>query len=100
MCMSPATNTEGKVKLKVTLTGKFDDTQEIDFEYYVDPKLISLKPNIGRKSGGTIVQIYGKGFKNYTDTLKCAFGTIYVEAKFVSPDQITCQYDINLQILR
>jgi len=88
--MSPEHSKAETVKLRITLKGDFSDAKDLPFEYYYQPLLLWSVPFIGRKNGGTIVQVFGENFRNYSETLKCSFGTIYVNATYVSPNQITC----------
>jgi len=88
-CTSPEYEA-GVTTLKVSVTGAFDDTAVVDYEYYQQPTLISANPALGYKTGGTFIQVTGQNFGNYSG-LTCGFGTIEVPATYVSPTLVTCK---------
>jgi IPT/TIG domain. len=89
--MSPAHDIEETVQLKISLNGDFKDTLTADFIYYIQPTVLYSVPFIGSKNGNTFVQVFGKNFRDFGENLRCAFGTVYVPARFVSSNMITCR---------
>lgn len=87
-CETPA-HAEGSSKVKVSIKGDFTDTAEITFTYYTQPTLGWITPQLGWKKGSTPVQVHGDNFANLAG-LGCAFGSVNVPAKFVSPQLVTC----------
>jgi len=73
------------------VTGDFTDTVTTKFHYYIPPTVLWAEPFIGRKTGGTIINVHGTDFENLS-ALGCVFGTIIVPAKFVSSTMVTCMY--------
>jgi hypothetical protein len=48
--------------IAITLNGKEITNTTLKFTYYIDPKILSIDPNLGPLKGGTVSNLTGKGF--------------------------------------
>ena len=59
------------------------------FTYDEPVHLTMLNPSFGTTEGGTSVLVHGKHFAN-TSSLACKFGSVVVQAVFVSATRLLC----------
>ena len=59
------------------------------FTYDEPVHLTMLNPSFGTTQGGTSVLVHGKHFAN-TSTLACKFGSVVVDATFISATRVLC----------
>jgi len=90
-CENAPSHEPDYVPFTVSLIGDFTDSlNSIPYRYYVDPVISWISPRYGPKDGGTFVEVYGKNFLNYDQNLRCAFGSLEVQAYYVRDDYIIC----------
>ena len=79
------------IPFTVSLLGDFTDTlNSIPYRYYNEPKITYITPRSGPKDGNTKVDVYGEGFLNFDQNLRCGFGSKEVKGIFVSENHIQC----------
>ena len=79
------------IPFTVSLLGDFTDTlNSIPYRYYKEPKIIYISPRSGPKDGNTKVDVYGEGFLNFDQNLRCGFGSKEVKGIFISENHIQC----------
>lgn len=90
-CITPASNsTKELVHIAPYYHSIVNESNSIlNFRYYVQENIHYVKPRSGPDIGGTIVKVFGSGFRNRT-TLSCKFGELVVDAVFISNEQIDC----------
>ncbi|KAL7434371.1 hypothetical protein ACHAXM_004035 [Skeletonema potamos] len=89
-CVTPSTYAPRNVTVSLNFKGSHDYvTSGQSFTFHRQLSLVEAKPLRGFVGGGTAVTITGTGFVD-VPTLSCRFGTIAVEAKFISQNMIEC----------
>ena len=79
------------IPFTVSLLGDFTDTMNsIPYRYYKEPKITYISPRSGPKDGNTKVDVYGTGFLNFDQNLRCGFGSKEVKGIFVNENHIQC----------
>ena len=79
------------IPFTVSLLGDFTDTlNSIPYRYYREPKIIYISPRSGPKDGNTKVDVYGEGFLNFDQNLRCGFGSKEVKGVFINENHIQC----------
>ena len=90
-CMSPPNNMNPPlvdVKMQFTLNNQ-NVSDGNEFIFFNPPGLSEVSPLRGPTTGGTTVHIYGTKFNHNRDPV-CIFGGYTVDAKFISPSQLSC----------
>ena len=92
ICYSPKTSLVGNSKLYLLINNKTSliASTSINYIYYPKTVLYTISPLFGKSSGGTVIEVYGKFFKNYTGWLQCSFGSSFVKAHYISEKKIIC----------
>ena len=62
----------------------------IPYRYYTEPQITYISPRSGPKDGNTLVDVYGKGFLNFDQNLRCGFGSKEVQGIFINSNHIQC----------
>ena len=79
------------IPFTVSLLGDFTDTlNSIPYRYYIEPQITYISPRSGPKDGNTLVDVYGKGFLNFDQNLRCGFGSKEVQGIFINSNHIQC----------
>ena len=79
------------IPFTVSLLGDFTDTlNSIPYRYYKEPKITYITPRSGPKDGNTKVDVYGEGFLNFDQNLRCGFGSKEVKGIFINSNHIQC----------
>lgn len=79
------------VPFTVSITGDFTDVENsVEFQYYLPPKVHSIKPIYGTKNGGTVVTVFGENFIDFDQNLRCSFGVKEVPGIFISDTELYC----------
>ena len=90
-CEDSPKHSDDVVPFTVSLLGDFTDTlNSIPYRYYNEPKIIYISPRSGPKDGNTKVDVYGEGFLNFDQNLRCGFGSKEVQGIFISSNHIQC----------
>ena len=93
MCASPAVAYAypRTVRVAISRNGGVDyNFGEAQFTYEEKPYIAQISPRSGPSTGGTLVSIYGGGFVNRSDTLRCRFGEQVVDAVWYSEGVLSC----------
>ena len=100
VCIAPAgapgqvddsTNGEG---VAVSVTNNLVDfavNTELGFKHEPSALVLTVAPQAGPLSGGTMVSITGTNFVDRPSALVCRFGDVVVAASFVSSEKIRCE---------
>ena len=78
----------GAYTLALTTNGYDFVTSPVTVDVYVDPNIVAILPQYGPASGGTQINVYGKGFSSRSPT--CRFGGVVVSAIYVSEKHVIC----------
>ena len=90
-CEDSPKHTDDIVAFTVSLLGDFTDTlNSIPYRYYEEPKITYITPRSGPKDGNTKVDVYGQGFLNFDQNLRCGFGSKEVKGVFINENHIQC----------
>ena len=90
-CEDSPKHSDDVVPFTVSLLGDFTDTlNSIPYRYYNEPKIIYISPRSGPKDGNTKVDVYGEGFLNFDQNLRCGFGSKEVQGIFINSNHIQC----------
>ena len=90
-CEDSPKHSDDIVPFTVSLLGDFTDTlNSIPYRYYDEPRIIYISPRSGPKDGNTKVDVYGEGFLNFDQNLRCGFGSKEVKGIFINPNHIQC----------
>ena len=90
-CEDSPKHSDDIVPFTVSLLGDFTDTlNSIPYRYYDEPKIIYISPRSGPKDGNTKVDVYGEGFLNFDQNLRCGFGSKEVKGIFINSNHIQC----------
>ena len=90
-CEDSPKHSDEIVPFTISLLGDFTDTlNSIPYRYYDEPKIIYISPRSGPKDGNTLVDVYGEGFLNFDQNLRCGFGSKEVKGKFINSNHIQC----------
>eukprot|EP00804_Cyclotella_cryptica_P003049 CCRYP_006054-RA/>CCRYP_006054-RA protein AED:0.15 eAED:0.15 QI:0/-1/0/1/-1/1/1/0/1370 len=65
-------------------------SNNVEFQYYRQPTISSLQPEMGTASGGTIVKIIGSDFIPWTDIV-CRFGSVSLPGSYIDESAISCR---------
>ena len=99
-CLIPQLSRPEVVEVEITLNDA-DYTQDHYTYSYFDAFVLDLSPHIGQQTGGTNITMYGFGFANTGDKLKCKFGSkenpilcdnhpCVFTAQYVSATEVRC----------
>jgi len=82
----------GSVPMEVTVNGADFLKFPRGFQYYPEPIVTSTEPSHGPATGGSIIAIYGKGFRSdfEVSNLTCAVGPFVGSAKLMDANTIHC----------
>ena len=90
-CEDSPKHSDDIVPFTVSLIGDFTDTlNSIPYRYYKEPKITYISPRSGPKDGNTEVDVYGEGFLNFDQNLRCGFGSKEVKGEFINSNHIKC----------
>ena len=90
-CENSPKHSDDIVPFTVSLLGDYTDTMNsIPYRYYDEPKIIYITPRSGPKDGNTLVDVYGEGFLNFDQNLRCGFGSKEVKGIFINTNHIQC----------
>ena len=90
-CEDSPQHSDEIIPFTVSLLGDFTDTlNSIPYRYYKEPKIIYISPRSGPKDGNTKVDVYGEGFLNFDQNLRCGFGSKEVKGVFINENHIQC----------
>ena len=90
-CEDSPKHSDDIVPFTISLLGDFTDTlNSIPYRYYEEPKITYISPRSGPKDGNTLVDVYGEGFLNFDQNLRCGFGSKEVKGKFINSNHIQC----------
>ena len=90
-CEDSPKHSDDIVPFTVSLLGDFTDTlNSIPYRYYDEPRIIYISPRSGPKDGNTKVDVYGEGFLNFDQHLRCGFGSKEVKGVFINENHIQC----------
>ena len=89
-CITPSTSVPRNVTVSLNFKGSGDYVSSgQSFTYHRQLSLVEAKPLRGFVGGGTAVTITGTGFVD-APSLSCRFGSVVVEARFISSNIIEC----------
>lgn len=75
----------------MSIDGTFKDVYDtVEYWYYKPIEIVAIKPHMGPKDGGTTVQVYGKGFKDFGEESVCSFGVKSSQATVNNEGYLTC----------
>ena len=83
----------GLSRVEVSLDNVTATSNLVAFAYDEPVKLSHISPERGPSTGGTAVHVFGSGFKDRRNLLRCKFGgraNAVVVAAFISRDEIRC----------
>ena len=90
-CEDSPQHSDEIIPFTVSLLGDFTDTlNSIPYRYYKEPKITYISPRSGPKDGNTKVDVYGEGFLNFDQNLRCGFGSKEVKGVFINENHIQC----------
>ena len=90
-CENSRPHNEDIIPFTVSLLGDFTDTlNSIPFRFYIQPKITWIYPRYGPKDGNTKVEVFGEGFLNFDQNLRCGFGSREVKAIYVNDHYLIC----------
>ena len=90
-CEDSPEHADDIVPFTVSFVGDFSDvTNSVSYRFYDEPKVIWISPRYGPKDGNTKVDVFGEGFLNFDQNLRCGFGSTEVKGIFVSANHIQC----------
>ena len=90
-CENSPRHADEIVPFTVSLLGDFTDTSNsIPYRFYQEPKIIYISPRSGPKDGNTKIDVYGEGFLNFDQNLRCGFGSKEVKGIFINENHIQC----------
>ena len=90
-CEDSPKHSDDMVPFTVSLLGDFTDTlNSIPYRYYNEPKITYISPRSGPKDGNTKIDVYGEGFLNFDQNLRCGFGSKEVQGIFINSNHIQC----------
>ena len=90
-CEDSPKHSDDIVPFTVSLLGDFTDSlNSIPYRYYDEPKILYISPRSGPKDGNTKVDVYGEGFLNFDQNLRCGFGSKEVKGIFINSNHIQC----------
>ena len=90
-CEDSPTHPDEIVPFTVSLLGDFTDTlNSIPYRYYEEPRITYITPRAGPKDGNTTIDVYGEGFLNFDQNLRCGFGSKEVKGLFINSNHIRC----------
>ena len=88
-CVSPATESGGRVELSFSLNGVDFSYSGIDFEYAQEAIIYDITPPLGAVMGGTPIVIYGENLDRYGPWY-CTFGDIAVRVFEETSNLVRC----------
>lgn len=92
--MPPAKSPDffGRINFEVSVNGADYKKFTRGFVYYKQPAVDDVEPLLGPATGGSLVLIYGSGFRNDFDVanLTCAIGQTRGEALLIDDTRINC----------
>jgi hypothetical protein len=91
-CVTPAVAAAGRHAVEISNNGFDFSANGLQFEYVEPASVDQIAPAVGTLSGGTVVQVMGKGFVD-SPALACTFGeasAMVRRAVFKSANQISC----------
>ena len=90
-CENSRPHNEDIIPFTVSLLGDFTDTlNSIPYRFYIQPKITWIYPRYGPKDGNTKVEVFGEGFLNFDQNLRCGFGSREVKAIYVNDHYLIC----------
>lgn len=92
VCTAPASASgTGAVHVDLTSNGVDFSSSTVLFTYLVDPTIVSIVPNYGSLSGGTLLSIACAGVSNASTLLCCFDSTWFLPATFRNSTLIQCR---------
>lgn len=89
--ISPQSTEPDIIPFTVSFLGDFTDSvNSVPFRYYKEPYITWIYPRYGSKDGGTMVEVFGEGFVNFDQNLRCGFGSKEVQGYFINDRYIIC----------
>ena len=89
-CTAPRVEHGSSVSFQVVANEAPLHAHPLSFEYYDNPKILSVNPSMGPVKGGTVIDVYGSGFFSASDVMCFVGSSPSPRVRVVSDSLLQC----------